>query len=78
LDLESCEASAGLARSHYRDVLLGTHLDRNNSVAQILAAAKRAVELDRMDSHAHMRLVIAYHYAREFEPALAEAETAVN
>ena len=78
LEPGSSQAHAGLARSHYRDILLVDPRDRERSAASSLAAARRAVELDRMDSYAHMVLAIAYHFCGEFEPSVSEAETAVK
>ena len=78
LEPESSQAYAGLARSHYRDILLGGSRDHNESAAKALEAARQAVELDRMDSLAHMLLAIAHQFAGEHAPSLAEAEIAVR
>ncbi len=78
LEPGSSQAHAGLARSHYRDILLGNSRDHEGSAANCLAAARRGVELDRMDSYAHMVLAIAHTYDGAFEPSVSEAETAVK
>jgi adenylate cyclase len=71
-------AWSGIARSHFRDIVLGSTASIEDTLAQGFAMARKAVELDRSDSLAHEVLGIGHVLLGEFEPAISEAERAVE
>jgi adenylate cyclase len=68
----------GIAYSHHRDVLLGLSDDHEQSTAQCLEAAERAVALDDTDPFAHFTLSRGLHLAGRIEQALLEAKLAIQ
>ena len=78
LDPNYCEAYAGLATSHNRDILLQCSDDRERSIAKALEAARRAVALDSASSFAHRVLSTAHIWRDEHDFSLAEARLAVE
>ncbi len=71
-------AWSGIARSHFRDIVLGSTASITDTLAQGFAAARTAVKLDRSDSLAHEILGIGHVLLGEFESAISEAERAVE
>jgi adenylate cyclase len=78
LDPACTRAFVGFAWSHHRDISSEFTRSREDSVAQCLAAARRAVELDELDSSAHWCLGAAYCWAGELELAVSEQRRAVE
>ncbi len=68
----------GVAYSHYRDAFLGFTEDREQSIAQCLDAARRALALDDGDAVAHFVLSRALQLAGRPEAALREARLAIE
>lgn len=77
LDSTYCDAFAGLAWTHSRDLLLECTNDRAGSTAALYEAARRAVALDDESSLAHHLLSTAYIWRDELDLAIAEGRRAV-
>ncbi len=76
LDPRYCQAWAGLALSHERDLLLEVAQERAPVVEKAFAAARRAVALDESSYLAHLVLGTAYLWDNQHEAAIAETEHA--
>jgi TolB-like protein/tetratricopeptide (TPR) repeat protein len=68
----------GLTRVLVAKIFWGWTENVNADVQQSYAAARRAVELDDRDAHAHYALAWASLLSREHESALAEAQKAID
>jgi len=71
-------AYVGLAYSHHRDLWFGAEARREPAIEALLAAARRAVVLDRASSEAHCVLGFGLIWDRHFELAIASGEQAVQ
>lgn len=69
---------SGIAYTHHRDALLGYSDDPEQSIAQCVEAARRAVSLDDGDAFAHYVLSRGLHYSERIEQGLLEANTAIE
>ena len=77
-DPGNSSAYTGIGWSHIRDMQFGSAGSRERTVADALAAARRAVELDRTDSYAHMVLGVALQWSRDHDFSISEFETAIE
>ncbi len=71
-------AHAGMAYSHYRDVIFGFTDDGNQSLRHCMEFARRAVALDDEDGFAHNTLAFAFMRGRQFDLALTESRKAME
>jgi adenylate cyclase len=78
LDPTYVSGYTGIAYSHHRDAFLGFSDDFEQSIAQCLQAAERAVALDDTDPFAHFALSRGLHFAGRIEQALLEAKLAIQ
>jgi adenylate cyclase len=78
LDPTYVRGYTGIAYSYHRDALLGISDDHEQSIAQCLQAAERAVALDDTDPFAHFVLSRGLHLAGRIEQALLEAKLAIQ
>ena len=78
LDPNYSQPFTGLAHTYQLDVLLEYTDCREDSIAKLFEAARRAVALDETDSMAHVMMCFACRWSRQHDMAVAEAETAVE
>ena len=68
----------GLAYSHHRDLWFECAPNREKTIEAVLKFARRAIELDRANSEAHLVLGFGLIWSRQFHLAIAEGEEAVR
>ena len=78
LDPGYSPAHVGIAYTHHRDLWFERAPDRKQAIEAVLAAGRRAVELDRANSEAHCILGFGFIWARQFHLAIAQGEEAVR
>ena len=66
-----------LALAHYMDIMLGLSESPQQSLAQAIELAKKAISLDNSFSFAYSVLGVSYVMARQYDKGVAEAERAV-
>ena len=78
LDPTYSGAHVGLAYSYHRDLWFGTEPAREPAIEALLAAARRAVVLDRANSEAHCLLGFGLIWDRHFDLAIAAGQQAIQ
>jgi adenylate cyclase len=78
LDPDYPIAHAFLARTHQREVLLGSSKDRKASIGKAFALARKAIELDGNLGWAHAYLGWLLTTTKKYEEALKELELGVS
>jgi adenylate cyclase len=78
IDSEYWAAFSGLAYSHVRDMQIGVSHDRERTAAMAIAAARRAVRLDRSESFARLVLGVAAQWSRDHDMAVSELQSCVR
>ena len=78
IDPQFSRAYASLAYTYQQDILHAYTADRANAIEQQIASARRATQLDPMDSYAHSMLAFAYRWARRYDLMIAEARKALE
>ena len=78
LDPRYSRGYSGIAYCHYRNAYFALVDDVEQTAAQCLDAAQRAVSLDDTDAFAHFVLSRALHLAGRVEEALLQARVAVQ
>ncbi len=78
LDPDYSDAYAGISWSHQREMLLESTTDRQASRDQSFESARRAVELDKGSSIAHLALSGAYIWSDQHQPAVEETRLAME
>jgi len=78
LDPSSARAHTHAAWCHLYDHMAWWTADRGKSLTEAYKLARRAVELDEVDSFAHAILGAIQLFRREFDEALLDTERAVN
>jgi adenylate cyclase len=71
-------AYTGLAWSYTRDMLLGFAESLSETTPKAVAASRKAVELDRTDSSAHLIFGVAVIWESQFEQSVKEFERAIE
>jgi adenylate cyclase len=71
-------ASTGIAYSYHRDLTAEFADDRDETIEKCLAAARRGVALDPVNSNARVALAQAYVWPDQHDLAIAEAEKALE
>ncbi len=78
LDPGYSAAYAGLAYSYHRDLWFEAADSRESAIRAMVAAAQRAVALDRANSEAHCLLGFAFIWERKYHLAIASGQQAVS
>ena len=78
LDPEYPGPYVGLAKTHGMDVFLGTTKSPDQSLAQAIEFAQKAISLDNTNGAAYSVLSWLYATRRRYEEAIAESERAIS